>query len=419
MNFSKFNYQIVAFPIILMVVIFLLWSSLMKIGEFVRGSGKIIPASDTQKIQHLEGGIIADILIKEGQVINKGDIIYRISNEFARSELGDLQLQHNAILAKEARLNAELVNAEYIQFSNALYETVPDIVYAEQQLFDQRKVSYQKEVEVAENKVEVARLELTESRNKLKNLIIEREYAKEHSEISQKLSNTGAGSKVEYLRALRDYQRLVTEVDSLENRLPTLERTIYESEAILEGYKSDRSAKIQAELSDILLQKQRLKENIGANLDRVERTDIVSTVDGVVQTMYFKTIGGIVRPGEVIAEIIPMDENLVIEAKIRPEDRSKIWVGQEVLIKITAYDSAIFGKIAGKVDEISADTFVEDYTRREYYIVKVSSSEDFGVDRPLFPGMTAEVNIVTGKKTILSYIAKPIRRVFANSLIEP
>ncbi len=420
MNFSRFNYRIVLFPFLLMVLIFLLWSTLMDIGEFVRGVGKIVPAGDIKKVQHLEGGIVSQILVKEGQKVKKGQVMYKIRNELAISDLNQVEVQQASLRAREIRFNALLNGSEYIQFPRELAEKVPNILDSESKLFFQTKDRIANTIKVLNNQIEQKRLDLRELRGRLKNTSIEREYARKHKIITEKLAKSGAGSRDEYIKAVREHQSLTTEVESIESKIPTAQKAIAEAEAKLEETRNMTKVELQESLSKVLMEMSKLEENIKGVRDRVIRTDIVSPVNGIVKKMNFNTVGGIIRAGEVVAEVLPSDDVLMIDAKIPPKDRSRVWPGQEVNISITAYSSSIYGNIKGTILEVSADTFIEEATRQEYYKLKIQANRTaYGFEKPLYPGMVAEVNVVTGHRSILSYLAKPVLRVFRRSMIEP
>ncbi len=420
MNLSKFHYQLVAFPIFLLVVVFFLWASLMSIGEFVRGYGKIVPSGQIKRVQHLEGGIVSEILVKEGSQIREGQVIYKIRNEFAMSNLSELQIDLNSKLASEARLRAELSGAEEIQFPSQIKEKFPNIIDNEKKLFLQRKSNYNNSLRVLEQQVDQKRLQLQEDRAKARNLTIQYDYAKEQQKILERLVASGAGSQKELIDSKLKTQNLLTDLEDIQNRMLTNEKTIEEYQSRVEEGKTKFLVEVQTELSNVLVAIEKLKEQISANKDRVLRTDITSPVDGVVKTLYYNTIGGIIKSGETIAEIIPSNEILLIEARVQPQDRARIWSGQNVNIKVTAYDSSIHGQLKGVVSEISADTFLDEGTRAPYYAVKVESNvKGFGSGKPLYPGMVAEIDIIAGERTVISYLMKPILKVFNTALTEP
>jgi HlyD family type I secretion membrane fusion protein len=420
MNLSKFHYQLVVFPIFLFVMVFMLWASLMHIGEFVRGYGKIVPSGQVKKVQHLEGGIISEILVKEGEQVREGQVIYRIRNEFAISNLSELQIEMNSKLASESRLRAELSGAEEIQFPSQISEKFPNIVDNEKRLFLQRKANFGNSIRVLEQQTEQKRLQLQEDRAKVKNLNVQYDYAREQQKILERLVQSGAGSQKELIDSKLKTQNLLTDLEDTQNRMLTNQKAIEESQSRVEEAKTKFSVDVQTELSNVLVAIEKLKEQVSANRDKVMRTDIVSPVDGVVKTMYYNTIGGIIKPGDTVSDIIPSNELLLIEARIQPQDRARIWPGQKVNIKVTAYDSSIHGQLLGTISDISADTFLDEGTRTPYYAVKVESNvRGFGSGKPLYPGMVAEVDVVAGERTVMSYLMKPILKVFDTSLTEP
>lgn len=420
MNLSKFHYQLIAFPIFLLVVVFFLWASLMSIGEFVRGYGKIVPSGQIKKVQHLEGGIVSEILVKEGSQIREGQVIYKIRNEFAISNLSELQIELNSKLASEARLRAELSGSEEIQFPSQIIEKFPNIVDNERKLFLQRKSNFGNSLRVLEQQVDQKRLQLQEDRAKIRNLTIQYDYAKEQQKILERLVSSGAGSQKELIDSKLKTQNLLTDLEDTQNRMLTNEKAIDEYQSRVDEARTKFLVEVQTELSNVLVAIEKLKEQISANQDRVQRTDIVSPVDGVVKTLYYNTIGGIIRGGDTVAEIIPSNEILLIEARVQPQDRARLWPGQNVNIKVTAYDSSIHGQLKGVVADISADTFLDEGTRAPYYLVKVESNvKGFGNGKPLYPGMVAEVDIVSGERKVMSYLMKPILKVFNNALTEP
>lgn len=419
MNQTKFNYKIVVFPIFLLVVVFILWASLLQINQYVRGIGKIVPSGDIQRVQHLEGGIISEILVGEGDKLNKGQVLYRIRNETAISDLNSLQVQLYAKSAEEARLRAELAGANDIQFPSDVIEKVPNIIDNQKRLFYQRSKRYKDTLDVLTQQSEQRRYALIQNENNVKNLAIQYQYAKDQEKILAKLVKEGAGSQKDYIGAKLYSQQLLTSLEQATNEVPTNQKALAEALAKITQTKTDYIVEVQTSLSQVLLDIERLKEQISVSVDKVLRTEIISPVDGLVKKLYFNTVGGIVAPGQVVAEIIPTNDKLIIDAQISPQDRGRIWIGQKANIKLTAYDSSIHGQVEGQITEISADSFTEN-NGISYYTAKITAIKpDFGINRPLFPGMVAEVNIVTGKRSIMIYVLKPILKILDTSLIEP
>jgi adhesin transport system membrane fusion protein len=420
MNLTKFHYQLVVFPIFLLIMVFLLWSSLMTIGEFVRGEGKIVPSSQVKRVQHLDGGIIAEILVKEGEFIRENQVIYKIRNETALSSLSELKISLNSRIASEARLNAELNGLDEVQFTRELIEQYPSIVDNERKLFKQRRDNFEQSVIVLEQQSSQKKLQLQEERGKVKNLTLQLQYAKEQQQILDRLVSTGAASQKELIESKLRAQNLVTELEDYQNRIQTTEQGVLEYVSRIAETKSKRLVDVQTELSVVLVDIEKLKEQISTNVDRVSRAEIFSPVDGVVKFLSYNTIGGIIRPGDVVAEIIPSNDNLIIEARVAPKDRTRIWPGQKVNVSVGFYSAKFGDSIPGVIMDISADTFLDEGTRSPYYMVRVESNlTSHGENRALYPGMIVEVNIQAGQRTVLAYIMNPILKVFSTSLSEP
>jgi len=420
MNISKLHYQLVAFPIFVLVLVFILWASFMKIGEFVRGSGKIVPSGQVKTVQHLEGGIVAKIYVKEGDKVEAGQLLYKIRNEFALSDLGEIQISLYAKLASEARLRAELSDADEIQFPAELADKVPNILDNEKRLFLQKKINLRNNIDVLQNQASQRRSELQESRARAKNLELQYQFARQQEKILERLVKNGAGSQKELIDSKLKTQDLLTNLQDTQNKMVTTEKAISEADVRITEAKTKNYVEVQTDLSDVLLEIEKLKEQIAANKDRVSRTDIVSPVYGVIKTLHYNTIGGIIKPGDTVAEIIPSNDTLLVEARIQPKDRARIWPGQKVHIKVTAYDSSMKGGLLGVVSSISADTLLDEGTRSPYYLVKVEASMNkMGAANPLYPGMIAQVDIVAGERTVMVYLLKPIIKVIDSALIEP
>ncbi len=419
MNISKYHYQLILFPIFLLIVIFVLWASLMKIGEFVRAQGKIVPSGNLKEVQHLEGGIISEILIKPGDMVKQGQVLFKIRNEAAISELAQLQTTRYARLASEARLRALLSQSDSVQFPSEIIDKVPKIIENERKLFDQIVSNRASTISVLRQEVEQRRLDLQQQRDRIQNLSLQYKYAQEQEKILEKLVKSGAGSEKDLIDSKLKTQNLLTDLVDSKNKSLSLDKSINEALTKVEEAQARQNVESQTELSSVLLDLERLKEQISTNIDKVYRTEIPSPVEGVIRSVRYNTIGGIIRPGDIVADILPTDEVLLVDAKVLPRDRARIWLGQDSNIKLTAYDSSIHGMLHGKITEISADTFLDQGTREEYYSIKIESNlKGLGVGRPIYAGMLAEIDIVSGERTIMEYLLKPILKVFSNSLTE-
>jgi len=411
---KRWNHRLVTVPIILLTTIFIVWASITEVDEVVRGEGRVIPSSKTKIIQHYEGGIIKKIYVKEGQRVKKGDPIYRLEN--AKSQ-ADSKSKAIAIISYKAQIN-RLEAEVYSRDINFDQDISDDIKKNELDIYHEDMKNYQDKLNSLKDKVTQAKLEKRQKITKLKNLKNELKTQNENLSIAKKLLDKGAGSKKQYLSELSKKQSLQTNINDLKNSIPILDKKISVAKNDLESFKSEKKSELLKKIAQIKTKIKQLKEEESAGADREVRKVVLSPVDGIVKKLYFHTIGGVVKPGDRIAEITPIDDNLVIEAKIKTNDRGRVIEGQKVTISITAYSYTKYGLLNGKLISISPDSFVEQ-NGKSYYQVRISADKTgFSKDKPILPGMVANINILTGKKTIMEYILKPLKDITINALRE-
>lgn len=357
----------------LVILMFFLWAANAPLEEVTRGNGKVIPLSRGQIIQSLEGGILKSIDVQEGDEVDAGQILAVIDDTAFRSEYSDLKGQTIALRASLSRLYTELHSAKRIEFDPEVRQAT-NIVQIEEDLFIARQRKMQ---ETSENLSEKLAL------------------SQKHLELVQPMVKSGATSRVEGIKVER-------EVSDLKGQLLEA-RNAYFQEI------NDQIAKESSELAS-------LNQRLAQKHDALVRTDLKSPVRGIVKNLSITTRGGVVKPGETIMEIVPLDDQLFVEAEIKPRDVAFLLPGLPATVKITAYDYAIYGSLKGELVFISADT-MKDEMRRDtepFYKVKVltDTASLHGPDGelPIKPGMIAEVDIQTGKKTVLDYLLKPILR---------
>ena len=406
----------VVYLIVAVVTSFLVWAYYAKVDEVVRGSGKVIPSSQTKIIQHLEGGIIEKIFVKEGDKVKKGDPIYRLKNAFSQSDLKIKEIELFSAKMEQKRLQAQIDLKKEVNFSKD--ELVKKIVQDQVEIFKNEMKKFYEQSSILENQLFQARLEKKKSEEKLSNIRAELRIAEENLRIIKKLKNKGAASKQQYLSELAKKQNFVTEVSDLVSSITILKQKILEASTKIYKHKSEAKAKWLKELNEVNLKIQKLKQKSVADEDREKRKVVTSPVDGIVKKLYFHTIGGIIKAGDRLAEITPVDDSLIIEAKIRTNDIAKVWLNQKVSIEITAYNYSKYGMIEGKVVYISPDSFT-DRDNSMYYIVKVKADHyEFAKDKPIVPGMVANINILTGKRTIMEYLLQPFMDVSKHAFTE-
>ena len=415
---SRWNYRVVYIPIVLFMSVFLIYSYFAKLDEVVRASGRVIPSSQNQVIQHLEGGIVSKIYVKEGEIVEKGDKLYLLSQEFFTSDKNSKEMELLALNVKEKRLLALSQDKNSFKADKKAIKEIPSILSNEQNIFQNERDNYKKHLALLEDELEAKKLELIEKSTKLTNVQVELNIADENVKIQENLVKKGAASRKEYLLELAKKQSLYTSVESLKNSIPIIKEEIDKAKKKIQTFKYEAHTTFLKELSEVRLKIKKLNQSSSASDDRESRKLMVSPVKGVVNKLYFHTIGGIIKAGDKVAEITPLDDILIIEAKVNPKDRAQIYVDQNASVEITAYDYSKYGMLEGKVISISADSFV-DNNNFIYYEVKIKTTKNsFGKDEIIRSGMLANVNILTGKKSILEYILKPIKDIKKNSLGE-
>lgn len=415
---THWNHRLVTWPIMLFTLVFIVWASLSEVDETVTGTGNVVPSGQTKIIQHLEGGIIKEIFVKEGEHVRKGQSLFRLSQAFFLSDTEAKEIELEALFAQDLRLKAEIKEKKSIKFSQKLKESIPFIITNEQNIFQANKKSFDNQLELLEDTIHKKTLEIAQMQNKLSNLDMELKIAKENVSIQEALVKQGASSRQMYLTQLAKKQSLNTQQQSLKHSIPVTQEELKEVEQKFENFRSTEHAKQLKELRDVRIKISQLQERSKANSDREVRKTIKSPVDGTIKKIYFHTIGGIVKPGDPVVEITPDGDSLLIQGQIKTSERARVWIGQKVSVSITAYDFSRYGSLDGTLVAISPDSFTNE-KGVSFYEVKVSTAKSsFGENELVLPGMSANINILTGKKTIMEYILKPLKDIKKNALRE-
>ncbi|GKW43116.1 HlyD family type I secretion periplasmic adaptor subunit [Pectobacterium parvum] len=399
---------------------FILWTGLANIDEVTRGDGKAIPSSRLQKIQNLEGGIITEVFIREGQVVNAGDPLLRLDDTRFASNVGETEADRLALLSRIERLNAEVSGQELV-LSEEITTQAPKIAAGEKELYNSRRQQLHNEISGLEEQLIQRQQELRDFSAKEIQFRNSLGLLQQEIKMSEPLIAEGAISKVEVLRLRRAEVETRGQLDSIKLSIPRAESAIKEGENKIEETRSRYKSEALSQLSEAQTSLNKIAATGKALEDRVNRTQVVSPVRGIVQQVLVNTIGGVIQPGSDLVEIVPLDDKLLVEAKIRPQDIAFLHPGQDAIIKLTAYDYTIYGGLKGQLEQISPDT-VTDKEGNSFYIIRLRTDKNYlgSADKPLLiiPGMVASVDIITGKKTILSYLLKPIIRAKAEALRE-
>ena len=400
------------------MTVLLLWSAFAVLDEVTRGEGKVIPSRQIQILQSMDGGIVSEILAREGQTVKAGDLLLKVDPTRMVSSLRENQSQYLALLAKGARLRALAEGSRFIP-PEEVTQQAPEIVEAERALYESRRAELDATIGVARQQSTQRSQELISVRARREQAAQSYTLTARELEMTRPLVRTGAVSDVELLRLERDVARYRGERDSASSDIPRLESAVAEANRKIQEVELTFRNVARSELSEVNAKLSTLSEGSTALEDRVKQTEIRSPVNGTVKQLKVNTVGGVVQPGKDVIELVPSDDALLLEAKVLPRDIAFLRPGQKALVKFTAYDFAVYGGLEATLEQIGADSVVDE-KGNAYFVVRVRTlSNTIGQQKlPIIPGMVAEVDILTGKKTVLSYLLKPILRAKAKALTE-
>ncbi len=413
--------HIILLTIVFAVFFLIVWAWFAELDEVTRGDGKIIPSSEVQVVQNLEGGIVEQFFVKEGDEVKAGQALMQLRDVSAASDLGSNTARYYGLMAAITRLQAEAEGKDVLEFPENVIEASPESVKEEMNTFNANKSRLQGQLRVLEEQLSQKRQEVSELTRKISDLENVISLSKEEKAMIEPLVKRGSAPKVELLQLERGIKEKETELNGVKLALPRSKSAVLEAQARINEVKKTAQAEAQAELSTKLIEMNSIKETLSALKDRKTRTEIKSPVNGTVKDIKINTVGGVVKPGEPLMEIVPRDDQLLVEARIKPSDIAFLYPGQKAVVKITAYDFSIYGGLDGELVDISADS-ITDENGESFYRVKISTYENSlkrkGEVLPIKPGMVASVDIMTGKKTVLDYLLKPFKKTLDNSLGE-
>lgn len=406
--------------IILFFLIAVLWATFFEIEEVARGEGRIITQSQVQLVTNLEGGIIAEILVREGDAVKKDDPLIRIDPTRFEAAYRESEQAALALKAKIARLTAEAQGGGFAMPAG-VKKGSPTQADREIALYRARQAELATKNQVLRQQLAQRESELKELRSRADRLaeqlvLVEREVA-----ITAPLVKRGIVSEVELLRLEREQSRTRTDLEQARLAIPRTQAAIEEVRSKLADVDAAFRAQAAGELAQAQAELGKLAEQIPALEDRASRTIVRAPMNGIVKTIPNKTIGGVVQPGSPMIEIVPVEDKLLVEVRLRPADIAFVRVGQRAIVKVTAYDFSIFGGLEGKIEHVSADSTVPQQGE-PFYVAHVRTASNgidyYGRKLSISPGMLASVDVVTGKRSVLYYLAKPINRARERALTE-
>ncbi|MBR3880361.1 MAG: HlyD family type I secretion periplasmic adaptor subunit, partial [Mailhella sp.] len=422
---------------------FLAWSSVAMLDEVTRADGQVIASSRTQIIQNLEGGILRSVEVYEGQIVEKGAVLARLDNEMAESSLRDmlfkamenltaiLRLRSIVQVDEAGKIPTELVWPEDLKtwleqgtgykLSKEQLEQGRRLTEVQEETYDVQMRQRASELQVLRAQSDQRRHEVDEQKARREQLARSLELIRQQIAIARPLLEKRNYSRVQFLELQERSVQTQGELDTLDVSIPRTEAAASEAEHRIALRRAELDAALMDEINKRSIELASLRESLSAGSDRVTRTELRSPVRGTVKQIYINTVGGVVKPGESIMEIVPLNDTLLVEARVRPQDVAFLHPGQKAMVKVSAYDFSIYGGLDGVLEQISADT-IEDKRGEFYYLVKVrtpkTAIEHNGESLPIMPGMMTTVDILTGKKTVLDYLLKPILKARQNALRE-
>lgn len=403
----------------LFIFIAIVWANWAELDEISRGSGEVIPSKQLQVVETLEGGAVAEILVHEGDVVEKGQVLLRLDDVRFSSSLKENEVRQYELIAKAARLKAEAENKPF-QTPESFPEEYKMMLKQEKDLFITRKAELKAGLGGLEQQVTQRQQELKAARSQEQQM--QRSYGllKREMDITKPLLNEGVISEVEFLRLKRQLNDLRGELSGVRLNIPRIQSTLQETKQKLGEAELQFRNQAHRELNETEGEISRIKQALTGMNDRIDRAEVRAPVKGTVKQLLVNTVDGVVQPGDELLNIIPWEDTLLVETKIKPSDIANIAIGQSAVIKVSAYDFSIYGGVAAKVVFVSPSTILNE-KKESYYLVRLETERPYvGTSKklPLMAGMTVSTDILTGKKTVMDYLLKPVLKAKNKALTE-
>lgn len=403
-----------------LLFIFILWANLATLEEVSRGDGQVIPSSEIQVIQSLEGGIIESFPVKTGDRVEKGQVILLLRNEQFKSDLSSSQQKYYGILATVTRLQAE-ADDKPLEFPAEVTRLVPDSIRAERDAYNANRKQREGQQSVLEQQRSQRSQEVTELQRRISDISSVLGLAQEERAMVAPMVERGAANKMELLQLDRQIAQQRAELNGLRLALPRSQTAVKEADERINELKSSFRANAQRELAEKTIEMNTVRETLSAHQDRTERSEIRAPMTGIVKDIKISTVGGVARAGEPIMEIVPVDDVLVVEGRIKPSDIAFISVGQKAVVRLSSYDFSVYGAMDGQVTDIGADSFTND-KGESFYRIRVTTDASTlrkgNKEYEIKSGMQATVDVITGKKTVMQYLLKPFIKASQTALRE-
>jgi adhesin transport system membrane fusion protein len=407
------GWRLVAWPVMILLGVGVLWANFATLDEVSIATGEVVPAGRIKVVQHLEGGIIQEIYISEGDTVREGQTLMQLDLAGSGTNREELLVRLDSERLIKARLVAEADGAELV-FPEEVAARRPTIVSAQRQAFEARRRELSSTLQVMREQVKQRELEVEELNARTRAVESNLKLASERLRMSQSLLSEGLTARMEHLELEAEVENLDGESKSLRPALPKAMAAIEEARQRLQEAESRFRREAQDQLGEVEGNIARMDELLSEATAQGIRAEIKSTIDGVVKNMRYNAVGNVVKSGEPIMEIVPTGDQLVIEAKLNPVDRGYVEEGQAATVKISTYDFARYGGLEGKVIRLAPDSSTDEDGAPYFRVVVQTDKNYLGVvegDLPITPGMQATVDIHTGEKTVMDYLVKPVLKL--------
>lgn len=411
--------HVILWVLSIFVFVCMLWLYFAQIDKITRGKGRVISSLEIQYIQSYDGGIIREIYIDEGDLVKTGDKIIRIDDTDFRSQYVGSEIDINALSAKKYRLIAESMIQPFVipETNNSrLY----DKLVTEQKLYNAKLTTLKKKIEIIKEKILQKKSDIETLKIEIKTLQKALALSKETLDINKHMLGHKVLSKMKYNEYMKQHNDIEGDLEKKRSLLPKYKSEIKALEGEIIHAKLAFQSDARLELEEVSAKLDKAREEKKIDKGKIRRSLITTPITGVIKKMYYHTIGGVVKPGGIVAEIVPTEEHLIVDTKIAPSDIAFLYLGQSAVVRFSAYDFAVYGALKGKVISISADTTVDDIDKKHYYTVRIKTEKNYltknGSRLPIKIGMVATVDIMNGKQSVLDYLLNPIMEAKQNML---
>lgn len=398
-------------------LLFVVWTAIVSVDEVTRGDGKVIPSRQLQILQSLDGGIVSKILVAEGQIVDVGQVMLQVDSTRFESSVNESRSQYLSLSARASRLRA-LAEGKPFELPAEVIAEVPQTADEERRLYEATASELRTQISIAQQQLVQRQQELSEARTRQSQAAQSYELTSRELAVTKPLISSGAVSEVDLLRLERDVARFRGERDVAGSQISRAQAAISEASRKIQEVEQNTRNTAGKELSETMGKLNALVQSSAGLTDRVKQSAIRSPVKGTVKRLLVNTVGGVVQPGRDLVEIVPSEDKLLLEAKVMPKDIAFLSPGQKAVVKFTAYDFAVYGGLEATLEHIGADSITDDRGNTFYTVRVRTEKSSLGTNLPIIPGMVAEVDIITGKKTILSYLLKPVLRAKKAALTE-